>query len=514
MSSLQNWMLQGFDRKRLFILDPPEDATVGPNAWTHLLEATLRSGARVTNAKNIAIATKIQSRRPQDTQIVFGQPSAELQTFLQKVRDTLASSKAFLRKRVIAGQNNNWRTCVSLISPTETPHIPLYWGTTLDYPHRQEHSEFLTLSLPSFPEQHIYIFPDEYVTVVTGIDYIGEHKMTFLRLMMYKAFQHGSLGCHAASKGFLLHDKEGKPILKGALIFGLSGTGKTTLTCDSHGLQDPERIFISQDDIVIFTPEGSAIGTEQNFYVKTEGISPKNQSLIYQAATSPAALLENVFVDERGNLDFCNTSISSNGRAVIWRSHLLYANDAPPDLKRVDSVFFITRRYDIVPPLARLSPEWAAIAFLLGESQETSAGDPTKAGQMRRVPGFDPFMIVDPALVTNRFYEILRANPHIQCFQLNTGMIGERRKITPQESACMIEAVMRGTAQFEENPMRIGYDVAIYVPKVNLTDLDPGQYYDKRELRKRNKALLKDRRNYLEQHRAKLHPEIARILSP
>ena len=107
------------------------------------------------------------------------------------------------------------------------------------------------------------------------------------------------------------------------------------------------------------------------------------------------------------------------------------------DLEKVNFMIFITRRHDIVPPVARLSPEWAAAAFMLGESVETSAGDPTQAGKSLRVVGTNPFIIGSEEEEGEIFLSILRNNPDIQCFMLNTGKVGGEdrgQKITVADS--------------------------------------------------------------------------------
>ena len=98
--------------------------------------------------------------------------------------------------------------------------------------------------------------------------------------------------------------------------------------------------------------------------------------------------------------------------------------------KEVDFIIFITRRHDILPPIIRLNREWAAVAFMLGESVETSAGDPTEAGKAVRVVGTNPFIVGPEEEEGNIFLDILKNHPDIQCFILNTGHVGgmDRKK--------------------------------------------------------------------------------------
>ncbi|GAI37612.1 unnamed protein product, partial [marine sediment metagenome] len=259
------------------------------------------------------------------------------------------------------------------------------------------------------------VFPESGLTLCLGSDYKGEIKKAMLRQVMYWAKQQGNLGLHAASKIMRVY-RSRKLKDFGFLLFGLSATGKTTLSCHSHWLRTPERVVIRQDDVVILKSDGSAIGTEESFYMKTEGLDPSSQPLLYAAAISPRAILENVHVDpETGKVDFFDTTLTSNGRAMVKRRDIAFT-DNEIDLEKVDFILFINRRYDVLPPVVRLTPEWAAAAFMLGESVETSAGDPTQVGKQLRVVGTNPFIVGSQDEEGNIFLNILRNNPDIQSF--------------------------------------------------------------------------------------------------
>jgi len=140
----------------------------------------------------------------------------------------------------------------------------------------------------------------------------------------------GNIGLHAGSKILRVKGKN-KIQDKGALFFGLSGTGKTTLTCHTHGLRRPEGIVIKQDDVVILKKDGSCFGTENNFYIKTEGLTAKQQPLLYNATMHNTAILENICVNLNGDIDFLNNfygtrkishitevlSLDENGRYIL-----------------------------------------------------------------------------------------------------------------------------------------------------------------------------------------------------
>ena len=243
------------------------------------------------------------------------------------------------------------------------------------------------------------VVPEASITVVLGIDYVGEMKMGFLRQAMWRAKQERMLSLHSGSKVFMARGKDGQVKRYGMLLFGLSGTGKSTHSCHNHGLDgDGEGISILQDDIVFLREDGSALGTEQGFFLKTEGIRPENQPLIYDGLLAPGALFENVMLDYQGNVDFGDLSLGGNGRAVIPRTAL--GPDIPsdidmPSLDNLDGLIiaFVTRRMTVLPIVSKLNAEQAAATFMLGESIETSAGDPARAGESVRVVGTNPFVI-------------------------------------------------------------------------------------------------------------------------
>ncbi|MFZ5501267.1 MAG: phosphoenolpyruvate carboxykinase, partial [Candidatus Micrarchaeota archaeon] len=310
-------------------------------------------------------------------------------------------------------------------------------------------------------------------------------------------------GLHAGSKVLRIRDSSGKLVDKGVLLFGLSATGKTTLTCHHHWVdrKKGESVVIRQDDVVMLNEDGSAVGTEDNFYIKTDGLEPESQPLLYKGATSPNAILENVKVGKDGKVDFFDSSLTSNGRGVVIRKELGFTDDSI-DLDRVDMMVFITRRKTIVPPIARLTPEQAAAFFMLGESVESSAGDPTQAGKPIRVVGTNPFIIGPLEEEGNRFLEILRKNPHIECYLLDTGRFGahpgedEGVKITVYDSARLIADAARGSIRWKRDP-DWGYEVPAEVGDVDIGHFDPEAFYGKEDYRRLTEELREERKAWL-----------------
>ncbi|MBN2071062.1 MAG: phosphoenolpyruvate carboxykinase (ATP) [Candidatus Krumholzibacteriota bacterium] len=280
------------------------------------------------------------------------------------------------------------------------------------------------------------------ITFALGSDYFGEVKKGHLRMAMYSeklSFlegKGGGLGVHAGGKVIGVVEKDtGKVKEKGALFFGLSGTGKTTLSVHHFWLdaENGEHVIIRQDDFFVLGKDAKAYGTEDNAYIKTEGLEAEGQPLLYAGATSPRAVLENVYI-EPGTLrpDFFRYDHPHvqggrclNGRGIVIRKELDFT-DERIDLDRVDMIFFITRRETVIPPVMRLDTEQAAATFMLGESILTSAADPARAGESVLEVGTNPFIVGSKGKEGNIFLDILESNRNIQAFLLNTGGFGGR----------------------------------------------------------------------------------------
>jgi len=331
---------------------------------------------------------------------------------------------------------------------------------------------------------------------------------------MYWAKQEGYLGLHAASKVLRIH-RDGKLQDFGFLLFGLSGTGKTALSCHSHWLRPPERVIIRQDDVVILKSDGGAIGTEESFYLKTDGLEPSSQPLLYAAAISPRAILENVWVDpEIGKVDFFNTTLTSNGRGMVKRRDIAFT-DNEIDLEEAHYIIFITRHRDIAPPVARLTPEWAAAAFMLGESVETSAGDPSQAGKSLRVVGTNPFIVGSEEEEGNIFLDILHNNPDIQCFIVNTGSVGGAeigQKITHKDSLKILEMIARDRITWKRDEFW-GYEVPVEIPGVDLSRFDLSRYYPYEQIQELSENLKRERLEWLSDFPG-LDPDITNAIKP
>ncbi len=474
---------------------------------TDELRDLAKKDERTTRHGSAAYISVVRNRSAKFTDVVFGDPTPEQEKIIKDVQEYLTWKTMIQVDRDMCINPDHVISCRLLITE-EYARIAYMWNETLFEPKDPKREpEQISIYVPEWRERKVLVQPDLGVTYILGTDYLGENKKAHLRMGMYRAKKKGGLGLHAGSKIINVKTKDGKLISRGAILFGLSGTGKTSLSCHNHGLTGDEGIVIRQDDVIFMQPDMYCVGTERNYYIKTEGLEPKGQPLLYAAATSKRAILENIWVDRDGSVDFFDSRITSNGRCVVYREDVGYT-DKDIDLPKADIVIFITRRNDIVPPVARLNPEQGAAFFMLGESIETSAGDPTQAGKSKRVVGTNPFIVGDEAEEGNIFMKFLRGNPDCECFLMNTGRVGgpDGEKITVTDSAAIMREIARGEIEWEKDP-HWGYEVAKSVPGIDIKRFDPHRFYDDKEYRRLTEVLRKEREAWLAKF-ANLDPDI------
>ena len=367
------------------------------------------------------------------------------------------------------GRHPDATFCCRLFVPADHARIALGWANLFE-PADGEEPDLVTVQDPDYEQTAIRVLPEEGFTAVLGSDYLGEAKKSFLRLYMYRIKQRGGLGLHAGSKRVRVRDDDGELRTVGQVFMGLSATGKSTLTSHGCWLEEPEDAVMLQDDVCGLLPDGSVAGSEgQGLFIKTIGLDEDEQPELYEAATDESAVLENVAVDDDGTVHFDEDRYTANSRAVVQRDELESADD-DIDLDRMDQVFFITRN-PLMPPVAKLDEDEAAVAFMLGESIETSAGDPSRAGESIRVVGTNPFIIGSEGEEGNVFRDLI-AELDVDCYVINTGYLGDESKdIGVTESVTILTELARGTVEWTDDDR-----TELTIP-ADVPGLDVEEYY-------------------------------------
>ncbi len=261
------------------IIDNPSD--------TQMQEWALELDGKLTQVGNLAVISEVRNRSAKFTEVFYEKsPDEKDLELLKEVFDHLKDKEVIQLDRCMCA-NPDFRFHARIFVDSKFARIPLMWGKML-FPEENPDGkpDFVTITIPEWPERRVMVFPEEGLTIILGTDYMGENKKAMLRQLMYAVKKRKCLGLHAGSKTVRVK-RDGEPTDVGFLFFGLSGTGKTSLTCHSHWLKTPERVIIHQDDVVVLRPDGGAIGTEDAFYLKTDALDLKSQPLLYASCLAP-----------------------------------------------------------------------------------------------------------------------------------------------------------------------------------------------------------------------------------
>ncbi len=226
-----------------------------------------------------------------------------------------------------------------------------------------------------------------------------------------------------------------------SIFFGLSGTGKTTLSAD------PKRKLIGDDEHG-WTNENTIFNFEGGCYAKVIDLSAEKEPDIYKAIKK-GAILENVIMDDNGVVDFEDTSITQNTRVSYPIYHI--DNIQVPSIgKNPKNIFFLTAdAFGVLPPISKLTPGQAAYHFISGYTAKVAG---TEAGITEPVPSFSacfgaPFMPLHPT----KYAEMLSKKMQeagVNVWLINTGWtgggygVGSRMKL--KHTRAMITAAMNG----------------------------------------------------------------------
>ncbi len=226
-----------------------------------------------------------------------------------------------------------------------------------------------------------------------------------------------------------------------AIFFGLSGTGKTTLSTD------PDRKLIGDDEHG-WTSKNTVFNFEGGCYAKVIDLSEEKEPEIY-GAIKKGAILENVIMNENGVVDFEDTTITQNTRVSYPIYHI--DNIQQPSIgKNVKNIFFLTAdAFGVLPPISKLTPSQAAYHFISGYTAKVAG---TEAGVVEPQPSFSacfgaPFMPLHPAKYAEMLSKKMKESG-VDVWLVNTGWtggpygVGTRMKL--KYTRAMIRAALSG----------------------------------------------------------------------
>ena len=343
-------------------------------------------------------------------------------------------------------------------------------------------ADFTVINCPSFqanPEKHncrsetvIAMNFDKKLILIGGTEYAGENKKSVFTLLNYLLPEKGIMPMHCSANHAV-----GNPV-DTAVFFGLSGTGKTTLSAD------PQRVLIGDDEHG-WSDRGT-FNFEGGCYAKTINLNPEAEPEIFATTNKFGTVIENmVFDPETFELDFDDDSLTANMRCAYPLEYISNASDTALGGHPKNVIMLTCDAFGVLPPIARLTPAQAMYHFLSGFTSKVAG---TERGVTEPEPTFStcfgaPFMPRRPEAYGNLLREKI-AKHGATCWLVNTGWTGGAygtgSRMPIKATRALLTAALDGSlaeAKFRKDE-NFGFDVPVEVPGVNTALLDPRSTWD------------------------------------
>ncbi|HYY30568.1 MAG TPA: phosphoenolpyruvate carboxykinase (ATP) [Chthoniobacterales bacterium] len=395
----------------------------------------------------------------------------------ERAKDYLNTRDRLYCVDAFAGWNPRYRIKVRVIC--SRPYHALFMHTMLIRPTKAEletfgKPDFVIFNAGAFPANRLTagmgsktsvdLSLEENELVILGTEYAGEMKKGVFTVVNYYAPKRGVLSMHCSATA----DKETG---RSSLLFGLSGTGKTTLSAD------PKRHLIG-DDEHCWSDEG-IFNIEGGCYAKAVNLTPEKEPDIFEALRF-GAVLENVVMDQDHLVDYSNISITENTRGAYPIQFISNAKIPCVAGHPTDIIFLTCDAFGVLPPVSSLSPEQAMYHFISGYTAKVAG---TEVGVTEPSATFSacfggPFLVWHP----NKYAELLSAKlkQHgARVWLVNTGWsggsygIGKRIKLAYTRS--IVDAIHSGAlvkASTQRDPI-FGLDAVTACPDVPSEILIP-----------------------------------------
>jgi len=303
----------------------------------------------------------------------------------------------------------------------------------------------------------------EKIQLIGGTWYGGEMKKGMFSMMNYYLPLKGIASMHCSANV----GEEGDV----ALFFGLSGTGKTTLSAD------PKRYLIGDDehgwdDNGVFNFEGGC-------YAKVIDLSEENEPDIWRAIKRDA-LLENVIVDEYGEIDYYDHSITENSRVSypIYHINKIVLPSKAGHAKKI--IYLSADAFGVLPPVSILNEDQAQYHFLCGYTSKLSG---TECGITEPQPSFSPafgeaFLTLHPTMYSKTLIGKMKEHG-AKAYLVNTGWNGTGKRISLKNTRAIIDSILNGeidSAETKTIPF-LNLTIPTALTNVNKSILDPRDTY-------------------------------------
>ena len=338
-------------------------------------------------------------------------------------------------------------------------------------------ADFTVINCPSFqanPEKHncrsetvIALNFDKKLILIGGTEYAGENKKSVFTLLNYLLPERGIMPMHCSANHAV-----GNPV-DTAVFFGLSGTGKTTLSADPH------RVLIGDDEHG-WSDRGT-FNFEGGCYAKTINLNPEAEPEIFATTSKFGTVIENMIYDPKTfELDFDDDSLTANMRCAYPLDYISNASDTALGGHPKNVIMLTCDAFGVLPPIARLTPAQAMYHFLSGFTSKVAG---TERGVTEPEPTFStcfgaPFMPRRPEAYGNLLREKI-AKHGATCWLVNTGWTGGAygtgSRMPIKATRALLTAALDGSlaeAKFRKDE-NFGFDVPVEVPGVDTALLDP-----------------------------------------
>ena len=331
------------------------------------------------------------------------------------------------------------------------------------------HPEFTIIHTPNFSavpsldgtnsEAFVILNLAKKIVIIGGTSYAGEIKKSIFTVMNYLLPLENVLSMHCSANIGKANDV--------ALFFGLSGTGKTTLSAD------PERSLIGDDEHG-WSPNG-VFNFEGGCYAKVIRLSPEDEPEIYQTTRRFGTVLENVAIDSWSRrLDLNDSILTENTRAAYPLSHIpgVFKGTTADHPKNI--IMLTCDAFGVMPPIARLTPTQAMYHFMSGYTAKVGGTEKGMGNEPQATFSAcfgAPFMVLHPYKYAKLLDEKIRRRS-VNCWLVNTGWTGgpygtgKRMKIS--YTRAMVKAALTGAldnVEYQTDPI-FGLDVPKTCPDV------------------------------------------------
>jgi phosphoenolpyruvate carboxykinase (ATP) len=337
--------------------------------------------------------------------------------------------------------------------------------------------EFTIINCPSFkadPARHgcrsetvIALNFDKRLILIANTAYAGENKKSVFTLLNYILPGKGVMAMHCSANHAIGNPDDT------AVFFGLSGTGKTTLSAD------PSRTLIGDDEHG-WSDKGT-FNFEGGCYAKTINLSREAEPEIYATTEKFGTVIENMIFDpETLDLDFADNSLTDNMRCAYPLDYISNASATSLGGHPKNVIMLTCDAYGVLPPIARMTPAQAMYHFLSGFTSKTPG---TEVGVTEPIPTFStcfgaPFMPRRPEVYGKLLQEKI-ARHGATCWLVNTGWTGGAygtgKRMPIRATRALLTAALDGSlmnARFRKDP-NFGFEVPVSVPGVDKHLLDP-----------------------------------------